>query len=89
MKSETNIEANLRQYILENFLFTDDQTSLSNSASLLEAGIIDSTGILDIIFFLEQAFGIKIEDEEMIPDNLESVNNIINFVIGKKNINND
>ena len=76
-------EAKIRNYILENYLFTDDQSALSSEDSFLDKGILDSTGILEIIFFLEEDFEISIEDEEMIPKNLDSVNNIVAF-IGRK-----
>lgn len=79
-----NIESNIKEYILKNFLFTDDASALNNETSLLEAGIVDSTGILDIIFYMEQKFGIKVDDEEMIPENLESVRNIVGFVTRKQ-----
>jgi acyl carrier protein len=78
------IEQKLRDYILENFLFTDDQSALNNGDSFLEKGIIDSTGILEVIYFLEDEFSIKINDEEMLPENLDSVNNIVNFVTQKQ-----
>lgn len=74
------ISSIIRTYILENFLFTDDESELDSNASFLENGIIDSTGVLEIILFLEQQFGIKIKDEEMVPNNLDSVANIVNFV---------
>lgn len=77
-------EQKLRDYILENFLFTDDQSALNNEDSFLEKGIIDSTGILEVIYFLEDEFSIKINDEEMLPENLDSVNNIVNFVTQKQ-----
>jgi len=77
------IASQLREFILENYLFTDDQTALDNDDSFLEKGIIDSTGILELIFFLEEAFNVKVEDEEMIPDNLDSVDNVIKFVNSK------
>ncbi len=75
-----NSEEKIRNYILENYLFTDDQTALENSDSFLNKGILDSTGILEVIYFLEDDFGIKIEDEEMIPENLDSVSNILSFL---------
>ena len=78
------IEQKLRGYILENFLFTNDQSALNNEDSFLEKGIIDSTGILEVIYFLEDEFSIKINDEEMLPENLDSVNNIVNFVTQKQ-----
>lgn len=73
-------ENKIRNYILENYLFTEDQSALDNGDSFLDKGILDSTGILEVIYFLEDDFGIKIEDEEMIPENLDSVNNIISFL---------
>jgi len=78
------VEQIVRDYILENYLFTDDQSALSSSDSFLEKGIIDSTGILEVIHFLEDEFGIRVEDEEMIPENLDSVNNIVAFVANKQ-----
>lgn len=74
----------MRNYILENYLFTDEQSALSNSDSFMEKGIIDSTGILEVLFFLEDELGVKVEDEEMIPENLDSVDNIVAFVNSKK-----
>ena len=78
-----SVEQKTRNYILENFLFTDDQSVLANGDSFLEKGIIDSTGILEVINFLEEEFGIKIKDEEMVPENLDSINQIAAFV-GRK-----
>ena len=78
-----SVEDKVRNYILENYLFTDDQSELNNEDSFLEKGIIDSTGILEIIFFLEEEFGISVDDEEMIPENLDSVNNIIKYINSK------
>ena len=77
-------EETMRNFILENYLFTDDQSALSNSDSFMEKGIIDSTGILEVIHFLEDEMDITVEDEDMIPENLDSVNNIIAFVNAKK-----
>ena len=73
----------LRKFVLENYLFTDDQSQLNDSDSFLESGIIDSTGILEVITFIQDTLGITIEDDEMIPENLDSVNNIIVFTAKK------
>lgn len=70
----------LRSFILENYLFTDDQSALSNSDSFLQNGILDSMGILEIITFVEEEFGFKIKDEEMVPGNLDSIDNLIAFI---------
>ncbi len=79
-----SIENSVRNYILENYLFTDDQSELVNDASLLEKGIIDSTGIMELVFYLEETFGIKIDDHEMVPENLDSVDSIVSFIESKK-----
>ncbi len=75
-----SVESKVRAYIAENFLFASDTVDLPNDASFLDMGIIDSTGILEIIFFIEEEFGIKVQDHEMLPENLDSVNNITRFV---------
>lgn len=78
-----SVEDKVRNYILENYLFTEDQSELNSEDSFLEKGIIDSTGILEIIFFLEEDFGMSIDDDEMIPENLDSVNNIVKYINSK------
>lgn len=78
-----SVEQQVRSYILENFLFTDDESELNSADSFLDNGILDSTGILEVIYFLEDEFDIKVDDEEMVPENLDSVNNIVKFVAKK------
>jgi len=77
------IETKIRNFILESYLFTDDQSELNNEDSFLDKGIIDSTGILELIFFLEEAFSVVVDGEEMVPENLDSVVNVIKFVESK------
>ena len=79
-----SIEQQVREYIVQNLLFSSDNATLSNDDSLLEKGIIDSTGVLELIFFLEQQFGIKVHDAELIPENFDSLNNIVQFVQRKQ-----
>ena len=74
------IEAKIRSYILENLLFSNDPTELPNDASLLDRGIIDSTGVLEIVLFLEGEFDIQIKASEMLPENFDTVNNMVAFV---------
>ncbi|GMU68330.1 MAG: hypothetical protein AMXMBFR37_06630 [Steroidobacteraceae bacterium] len=69
-----------RQYILENFLFSNDPSQLGYDDSFLERGLIDSTGMLEVIMFLEETFGVKVDDEEMVPANLDSVSKIAALV---------
>ena len=74
----------VREYIIENFLFGDGEKLADDDASFLENGIVDSTGILEIITFIEESFGVKIEDEEMLPENLDTLNNLEAFLSTKK-----
>ena len=78
-------EQQLRDFILENYLFTDDQSQLDNSDSFLGSGILDSMGILEMIHFLSDNYGIEVEGEEMIPENLDSINNLLAFIDHKLN----
>ena len=77
------IEAEVRQYILDNFLFGRTEVEVSSDASFLELGIIDSTGVLELVTFLEDKYHIKIEDEELVPANLDSLKGIASFVEAK------
>ncbi len=69
------VAAKVRSFVVENFLFGDD-SRLQDNTTFLENGIIDSTGVLELVGHLESAFGIHVEDDEIVPDNLNSVNNI-------------
>jgi acyl carrier protein len=81
--TETTL-AVIHRFVLENYLFTDDANQLGVDDSLLARGIVDSTGMLEIILFIEEQFGIKVADSEMVPENLDSVNRIAAFITGKK-----
>jgi acyl carrier protein len=74
--------AAVREFISENFLFRAD-AELDNDQSLLESGVIDSTGVLEVIAFLEQTYGISVADEEIIPENLDSINNMTRYLAAK------
>ncbi|MEM1433796.1 MAG: acyl carrier protein [Pseudomonadota bacterium] len=69
----TAMRSKLRSFILDNYLFTDDESALDDQASFLEEGTLDSTGILELVMFLEESFGIGIADDEMVPENLDSI----------------
>ena len=76
-----DISLAVRQFIGENFLFRDDGgDAITQDASLLDAGIIDSTGVLELICFLESTYGIEIADDEMLPENLDSIRAIAGYV---------
>ncbi|OHB60988.1 MAG: acyl carrier protein [Planctomycetes bacterium RBG_13_50_24] len=74
----------VREFVVENFLFGDGE-SLKNDTSFMEEGIIDSTGILELVFFLEETFGLSVEDDELVPDNMDSLQNIARFIDRKLN----
>lgn len=78
MKAE--IEAQVRSFIEDNFLFREDRSSLSDTESLLEAGLIDSTGILELVAFLEERFKIDIGDADLVPANFDSIQAIVAYV---------
>ena len=73
----------VRAFVIENFLFGQG-TGFKDDASFLEQGIMDSTGVLELVAFLEQTFSIKVADEELLPDNLDSVDLICEFLGRKK-----
>jgi acyl carrier protein len=79
-----SLRAPIRAYVLDNFLFTDDQTALKDSASFLEEGIVDSTGVLELVMFVEQEFQISVDDEEIIPENFDSVLGLVRYLETKQ-----
>lgn len=74
----------VRKFIFDNFLFGAEESRLNDDDSFLEQGIIDSTGILELVSFLEENIGINVEDSELVPENLDSVNHILVFIEKKK-----
>jgi acyl carrier protein len=77
------ITERVRSFITENF-YVDDDAALSDDASLLEHGIVDSTGVLEVIAFIEDELEVTVEDSEMRPENLDSIANIATFVARKR-----
>ena len=80
MNQTADIQRQVRGYILENLLFSDDDAALPNDVSLLERGIIDSTGVLELALFLEEQFGIEVKASELLPENFDTVGNMVRFV---------
>lgn len=79
----TDIDAKIREFIAGNFLYREDRSDLDDSESLLDAGLIDSTGVLELVGFLETEFSIRMADEDIVPANLDSIRAIVAFVTGK------
>lgn len=73
----------LKSYIVDSFLFGDD-SGLEGDTSFLEQGILDSTGVMELVQYIESQHGIKVEDDELLPDNLDSINLICQFIERKK-----
>jgi acyl carrier protein len=81
---EQQHERELRQYVIDNFLFGQGGSELKNDDSFMERGIVDSTGVLELVAFLEEQFQVKVEDEDLIPANLDSVNNLLLYLKKKQ-----
>ncbi|MDY6933681.1 MAG: acyl carrier protein [Spirochaetota bacterium] len=78
-----SIQDELFGFIKENFIAGRSDAEIVPDESLIDSGIMDSTGILELVMFLEERFSIEIDDEELIPENLDSINNLISFLKGK------
>ncbi|MGB8958958.1 MAG: acyl carrier protein [Candidatus Aminicenantales bacterium] len=77
------IKEKLRRYIAENFLMFAGVVTFQDSDSFLDLGIIDSTGILELLQFIEGAFNIHVEDDETVPENLDSLDNLSAYILRK------
>jgi acyl carrier protein len=75
-----DIKEKIRNYIINNFLFGNVEEPIHDDDSFLETGIIDSTGILELIEYVEEMYSIKIEETELVPENLDSLNNLEKFI---------
>ena len=73
----------IRNFLASNFYIAEAK-SLSTTASLLDQGIVDSTGVLEVIGFIEETFGVTVEDSELLPENLDSIQGIAQFIARKK-----
>ena len=76
------IQEKVREFVTSNF-YVANPASLQNAESLLDSGVMDSTGVLELIAFIEETYGITIEDSEMLPENLDSIDRVSDFVARK------
>ena len=81
--SDVDIAGRVRRYIVQNF-YVADAEALGDRSSLLDLGIIDSTGVLELIGFIEKEFGVHVEDDEMVPETLDSIAQVAAYVSRKK-----
>lgn len=79
----SSVQSDVRKFVIENFLFGEDPESLLNNDSFLETGIIDSTGVLELVAFVEDNYSVEVNDDELIPENLDSIDQLINFIESK------
>lgn len=79
-----DVTTKIREFIKENFMFREDRGELADTESLLEAGLIDSTGVLELVAFIETEFSIQMADTDIVPENLDSVQTIVRYVGSKQ-----
>ncbi len=84
MSDGGGVKGEVRKFIVDQFKFGQDSDGLAEGDSLLDNGLIDSTGVLEVVMFLEQRYGINIQDNELVPSNLDSIESIARFVAGKQ-----
>jgi len=81
----SKVKKQVREFVVENFLFGEGEEELRDDDSFLEKGVIDSTGVLELVEWIEETFNFKVEDEELVPENLDSINNLEKFIMQKSN----
>jgi acyl carrier protein len=81
--TETDIKTRLKDFLAKNFLLGKDPGNLKDSDSFLDTGIVDSTGVLEFVAFLQETWSIEVADEELLPENFDSIANLTAFVLKK------
>ncbi|HLR27792.1 MAG TPA: acyl carrier protein [Ruania sp.] len=81
---DNDVQAQVRQFIVANFLFGDPSGVPGDTESLLASGVVDSTGVLELVEFLEGDLGVNVADHETVPANLDSIEKIASFVVRKR-----
>jgi acyl carrier protein len=74
------IKEQVKQFIKENFLFSNNGFTLSDHASFVEEGVVDSTGVLELVAFVEDTYGLKVNDKEIVTENFDSLNSLVAFI---------
>ena len=83
----SEIENKIRTFLVENFVLSERVDELGYDESLLENGVVDSTGILELVFFAEDQFGVQIDTSEVLPENFDSINALAAYIRRKQNLN--
>ncbi len=78
------IREQVRKFIAENILFSDSGFPYDDDTSFLQSGVVDSTGVMELVTYVEKEFGVTVGPQEIVPDNFDSVNNLVGFLQRKK-----
>ena len=81
-----NVKEQIRAFVAENFLFSANGFDLSDDASFLDEGVVDSTGTLELVMFVEETFGVEVGDNEIEPENFDSVDKLAAYIVRKENV---
>ncbi len=73
----------IKQYIAENYLFSNNGFNLDDDESFLEAGIVDSLGVIELVSFVEETYDIEVPDDDIVPDNFDSINNLTGYITSR------
>ena len=84
MVAANTLAQQIREFIVENFLYGQDRT-FKDDDSFLDEGIVDSTGVLQLVSHLGETYGVTIEDEDLVPENMDSINNVVAYLSRKLN----
>lgn len=84
-EDQMSLQEDIRSFIVENFLF-GEEAGLSDDSSFVKEGIVDSTGILQLVSFIQEQYQIEVEDEDLTPENLDSVCRVTSFIQGKRRL---
>jgi acyl carrier protein len=79
-----NTAQEIREFVVTNFMFGQGGDTLLDHTSFLDNGVIDSTGVLELVAFLEERYGVSVEDREIVPANLDSIANLVGFIERKR-----
>ena len=83
----TKIREHLRRYIAENLLFSDKEYPFEDDASFLKNGVVDSTGVMELVAYVEKKFGVTADPKEVVPDNFDSVKSLTDYIKRKTGVN--
>lgn len=84
METYDAVATKIRNHLAQNFLFSDQGFEYEDDASFLEQGIIDSYGFIELLHWVEEEFSISVADDELVPDNFDSVHNVSSFILRRK-----